>query len=333
MNIRNIKDLKITAGQQLGLAREEKRIVLIFSCLVLGLSALVTVVNYILGLRIEDTGGLGNMGTRAVLSTVQMVLPMVQSMVVSCVTVGYLSAMLRISRGQYASPNSLRLGFDRFWVLLRSALFQGMLYTAIIMTSVYAATMLYMLTPLMNPVTELLIPYIEQIAAGDMSAIVEDAALYSQLLSAMTPLFLIWGVLFLLAAVPLAYSYRMVNYVIIDKPALGALAALRESKQMMRGNRMALLKLDLSCWWYYLVLAAASVLCYGDVILAMLGITLPVPAEVAYFLFYGLYLAAEFVIYYFLRSRMEVTYALAYDAVKPVEKESSGVVLGNIFQM
>lgn len=333
MNIRNIKELKTTAVQQLGQAQAKKHIVLIFSCLVLGLSVLVTVINYILGLRIEDTGGLGNMGTRAMLSTVRTVLPMVQSMVVSCITLGYLSAMLRISRGQYASPNSLRLGFARFWVLLRSTLFQGLLYSGLFFASIYAATMLYMITPLMNPVIELLMPFVEEIAAGDTSVLMEDAALYSQLVSAMTPLFVIWGILFLLIAAPVYYSYRMVNYVIIDRPGMGALAALRESKQMMRGNRVALLKLDLSFWWYYLALTAASVLCDGDVILPMFGVSFPFSLDVAYFLFYGLCLAVEFVLYYFLRSRMEVTYALAYDAVKPEEKESSGVVLGNIFQM
>ena len=31
--------------------------------------------------------------------------------------------------------------------------------------------------------------------------------------------------------------------------------------------------------------------------------------------------------------RVEVTYALAYDAVKPEEPKDNGVVLGNIFQM
>ena len=41
----------------------------------------------------------------------------------------------------------------------------------------------------------------------------------------------------------------------------------------------------------------------------------------------------QFAAYYFLRNRMEVTYALFYDGVKPEEKQETGVVLGNIFQM
>ena len=92
-------------------------------------------------------------------------------------------------------------------------------------------------------------------------------------------------------------------------------------------------KLDLSLWWYYLPVAAAMAVCYGDVLLPMLGVQLPLSETVASFGFYALYLLASFAVHYFLRNRAEVAYALAYDAVKPAESQESGVVLGNIFQM
>ena len=41
----------------------------------------------------------------------------------------------------------------------------------------------------------------------------------------------------------------------------------------------------------------------------------------------------QFSIFYFLRNRVEVTYALAYDSLRPKEPEDKSVVLGNIFQM
>jgi hypothetical protein len=65
----------------------------------------------------------------------------------------------------------------------------------------------------------------------------------------------------------------------------------------------------------------------------MLGIALPVSEVVSFFGFYVLYLLTSFVILFYLRNRVEVTYALAYAAVKPKEESSGGVVLGNIFQM
>ena len=54
--------------------------------------------------------------------------------------------------------------------------------------------------------------------------------------------------------------------------------------------------------------------------------------DAAYYLFYALSLAILFAVYYFLRNRAEVTYALVYDDLRPKEKQD-GVVLVNIFQM
>lgn len=102
---------------------------------------------------------------------------------------------------------------------------------------------------------------------------------------------------------------------------------------MTRRKRLKLLRLDLGLWWYYAALLGAMAVCYGDQILAALGVKLPWSEDVSFFLFYGAYLAAQFAVYYFLRGRVEVTYALAYDALRPRERQENGVVLGNIFQM
>lgn len=331
MNIRNPKELKTFALQRLEHAREDKRIVLIYAGLVVGLSVLTSLISYVLGLQIDQSGGLRNMGTRSILSTVQTMLPILQSLVLMCLDLGYVAAMLRIARGQYSSPNTLRLGFDRFWVLLRCELILGLFYVGICIAGIYAATMIYMLTPLSNSAMDLLIPLVSDTSVLSSGLVLDDAT-YAQLTAAMAPLFVIFGLIFCALAVPVSYRFRMVNYVLIDRPGLGAIAALRESRKMMRGNAVSLFKLDLHLWWYYAAMFGASVVCYGDQILPLLGIGIPVSGDAAYFIFYGLYWALLFVIYYCLRNRVEVTYALAYDAVKPQEKQD-GVVLGNIFQM
>ena len=144
---------------------------------------------------------------------------------------------------------------------------------------------------------------------------------------------MICGIIIAVAVVPMWYSYRMCSYIVIDKPGMGALMVMRESKQMMRKNRVSLLKLDLGFWWYYLALFAAQSIAYGDVLLPMLGVELPGNGDVWYFVFMVAYLGALFAVYYFLRSRVEVAYGLAYDCVRPEEPKDNGVVLGNIFQM
>ena len=73
-------------------------------------------------------------------------------------------------------------------------------------------------------------------------------------------------------------------------------------------------------------------ICYGDQLLPRVGIELPISETAAYFLFYGIYLVIQFLLFWRFRNRLEVTYATAYDTLRP-QPAGSGVVLGNIFDL
>ena len=326
------RGMKAAAQGRLGEAREEKKIALIFGGITVGASLLVTVVNYCLGLEIDKTGGLSNFGIRSVLSAVQTVLPIVQMCLLLCLELGYTAAMLRISRGQYTSPHTLRAGLQRFGPLLRSLLLQSLIYMGVGMLSSYLAMQVYLLTPLSKGFLEAAEPLL---TSGDIETaiLMADEATQLDLLKSLVPMYGIMLVIFGILAIPISYQYRMVNFVLLDKPGMGAVRAMRESKAMMRRNRLTLFRLDLSFWWYHGLTVLVSAVCYGDAILALLGVELPWSGDVSYFLFYGLYLIATLAMIYFLRNRVDVTYALAYEALLPKEKETSGVVLGNIFHM
>ena len=332
MNLRNLREIKNRSEERLSQSASQQKIVMIYAALTLGLMLLVTVTNYVLGLQMDNFGGLSNLGKRTMLSSVQSMLPVVQSLVIMCLDLGYLAAMLRIARGMYTSPQTLRLGFDRFWLLLRCGIFKGLIMTGVTFVSMYLGIMIFMLTPFSKAAVEIIAPIISQVSLLNTEIVIDDVT-YGLLMEAMLPAFGICGVLLLILGGPMYYNFRMVNYIIIEKPAIGAMMALRESKKMMKGHRLQLLKLDLSFWWYYLATGVAMVICYGDILLPMLGLELPVPEVVSFFGFYVLYLAASFGVHFFLRNRVEVCYGLAYDAVKPEEKQDGGVVLGNIFQM
>ena len=332
MNLRNLREIKNRSEERLSQSASQQKIVMIYAALTLGLMLLVTVTNYVLGLQMDNFGGLSNLGKRTMLSSVQSMLPVVQSLVIMCLDLGYLAAMLRIARGMYTSPQTLRLGFDRFWLLLRCGIFKGLIMTGVTFVSMYLGIMIFVLTPFSKAAVEIIAPIISQVSLLNTEIVIDDVT-YGLLMEAMLPAFGICGVLLLILGGPMYYNFRMVNYIIIDKPAIGAMMALRESKKMMKGHRLQLLKLDLSFWWYYLATGVAMVICYGDILLPMLGLELPVPEVVSFFGFYVLYLAASFGVHFFLRNRVEVCYSLAYDAVKPEEKQDGGVVLGNIFQM
>ena len=329
MNIRDIRQLKRTASQRLANAPLAKNIVFLYGGISIGLSALVTIVNYFAGSEMSNYGGLSNIGIRSMLSTIQTVLPMIQSVVVMALEFGYLNAALRISREQYASPNSLRMGYQRFWPMLRLNLMQALIYMAIMILSSYLAIQLYLVTPLSNDVMTITSGLV---GASDPLAMIDEAT-YLAISNAILPLFPIWGGIFLLLFLPIFYKFRMANYLLIDNPKMRTGMLLRESGRLMKKNRFALFRLDLSLWWYFLLTSLASAVGYGDVILPMFGITLPWPETVSYFLFYGIYLVLELILVYFFLNPISVTYALAYQSLCPEKEEESGVVLGNIFQM
>jgi uncharacterized membrane protein len=329
MNIRNIRQLKQTASQRLAQAALAKNIVFLYGGISIGLSALVTVVNYFAGSEMSNFGGLSNIGIRSLLSTIQTVLPMIQSVVVMALEFGYLNAALRISREQYASPNSLRMGYQRFWPMLRLNLMQAFLYMGIMLLSCYLAIQLFFVTPFANEIMSIASGLV---GAPDPLAMIDEAT-YAAISESIVPLFPMWGVIFLLLFLPIFYKFRMANYLLIDNPKMHTGMLLRESGRLMKGNRFALFRLDLSLWWYFLLTFLASAVGYGDVLLPMVGITLPWPETVSYFLFYGIYLVLELVLVYFFLNPISVTYALAYQSLCPKKEEESGVVLGNIFQM
>ncbi len=332
MNIRERKEMKQFAASRLEGKDVAKKIILIYTGLALGLAILTTAVNYILNLEIGKTGGLSNMGTRATLDTIRQVLPLVQSVVTLCLDLGFCAAMLRIARGQYVSEKTLKLGFDRFWPLLRLSIIRGLIFMGAAMGSIYLGTFVYLLTPLSASAMEVLEPLMASAATLD-PAILLEGEVYGQLLTAMIPCFLLCGLISLAVLAPLWYRYRLAGYVLIDNPGQGALMCLRQSRMLMQRNRVNLYKLDLSLLYYPLVLTLVDVVAYGDLLLATLGVDLVVNDTVAYFGFYILAMVFRAAAYCFLRNKVEVTYCLAYDSLLPKEPKENAVVLGNIFQM
>ncbi len=332
MDIRNTRSFKGLAADRLRQAPQEKKIVLIYSGITLGLALALTLARFLLALQIDQMGGLSNLGTRTVLSSIRDMLPLAQSLFIMCIELGYLAAMLRIARGQYASPNTLRLGFDRFWTLLRASLFLGLTYGGLLLLCVYIASMIFVSGPWGGDFMALMTPLMQQTSLLNPELVIDDA-LVSQAMSTMVPMFVIMALTALVLILPVFYRLRMVNYVIIDKPGLGALAAIRESRMMMRRNCLRLLKLDLSYWWYFLVMLLVTFVGNGDLYLPLLGVEVPLSEDAAFFGFYIAYLVLTLLVYCFLRNRMEVAYGAFYDSIKPQEPQDNGVVLGNIFQM
>ncbi len=332
MNIPSAKYLKVKAANRLESGKDPKKVVLVYSAIAALSALVVNVIQFILDGQISKTGGLQNIGTRSMLSTLNAVLPLIQTVVLMCLALGYTAAMLRIARRQYASEKTLKAGFERFWVLLRTHLLLILIYFAIAFGLSYLAMAIYMLTPLSSGLVELVLPLA---SAGTFTPemLLSDETLLYSVYDALIPMMIIYVVLLIPIIWAVSYRYRLVDYFLIDQPKLGAFGALRESKQKMKGNVKCLFKIDLSFWWYYLLRALSASLVYVDLILMLFGIRLPLSDTVQYFAVVILYLGADFALNYFFLNRVEMTYALFYDTLNPQQPPQEGAILGNIFQM
>lgn len=330
MVIPSVQAIKAETDRALRRANDPRKVILAYAGITVLLSALLTLANALLSDRIAGTGGLANFGIRSILSTAQSVLPMIQSVALLCLEFGYLHAILRISRGQYADHTDLKVGFHRFGAIIRLTMWQYFLIFSVTMMLFYLSMQIFILTPLADPLLDLLTPLVTE--AGANAAALMDEAMMDQALRLMIPMLVIYGIVCCVVLIPILYGFRMANYVLLDDPNGRAFAALRTSKQMMRRNKFRLFKLDLSFWWYYGLVALATAISYGDAILPMLGVQLPFNETIGFYLFYFLYLAMLFAIYYFLRNPMAVAYAKAYDSLRE-KPADNGVVLGNIFDL
>lgn len=335
MTIRDPRRLGTIADDRLENTPQKQRIMLIYCAIVGALSVVTTIALYFLDTQIAGTGGLKHMTARSMLSTVRTILPFAQMLALMVLELGLTAVMLRIGRRQFVSPNTLRAGLGRFWALVRTAVLQCLIYLALGIAAMNVATIVFFLTPLSDSVMELLIPLVS--VQNDPYALLDqmsaDPALMDSFLSGVLPLYILVGVIFLALLIPVSYRLRMVNYVLMDDPKAGAFRAVGQSRVMMKGNCNALLRVDLGLWWYHVLTVLILVLSYGNLLLPMLGVSLPMSADAAMYLFYALGLIAQLAQYYFLYPKVGTVYALCYDCVRPKEEPGGGAVLGNIFQM
>lgn len=330
------RELKQQAAAQLEKATQEKKLSLCYAGAVCGVSVLFMALDLLISSRIPQTGGLSTIGLRSFLSTLSSILPIISFVLSMCLGFGYLGGMLRVSRGQYTSPNALRTGFERFWPLLRLTMLKGLILAGLSIGATYLATTIYTLSPLSDSLLETLQPMLSggSILNEGTAAVgaVLDAGVMDTVYDAMLPISVIFLIIMAVFVVPILYRFRLTDYVLLDHPEAGALYAIRQSKVMMRSNRLSMFKLDLSFWWFYGLIVLSTLLSYGVVFLGLIGVTLPISEDLAAILFFLLSTGADFAIIYFFRAKLEVTYALAYNSLKPPET-SQGAVLGNIFQM
>lgn len=309
MDIRNRRGLKDAAGRTLAEASyDPKKLILIHTGAVVALSLVLTLIDFALEEQISGTGGLGGVGVRSILETLQAVLLAGQVVAVLFWQIGYLFTALRISRKEPVGPGSLLEGFRQFFPVLRLRVILTLLYFGLTMLCIYGASILFSLTPLAEPI----------MTAYEIGT---EEALLAAMDEVMLPMTAMVLLAMLVVLVPYSYQLRMTEYVLMDEPKAGAMYAIRKSRLMMRGNRINLLKLDLSFWWYYGLEMVVSTIAYGDILLPLFGVELPWSEKVSYYVFLILCYLGQLALYWWRGNEVQVTYAMAYQALLPDKNE------------
>lgn len=317
MDIQNPQRLKSRAQEALDAASySPRKLFFLHTAVALGITAMMALSDLLLAHLIADTGGLAGIQARAILSTIQSVLHLAGSIALPFWQIGLLFGCLRLIRREPATLRSLPEGFRRFGPVLRLMLTEGLIWVAVCIACSYAGSMLFILTPLSQGFMEQLAPIAE---SGDMAAVealLYDEAALQQLLPSLAGFVVVLFVLLCAVCIPLAYRMRMTNYIVMDKPFPGAFAAIRESFRLTKGSCLALLRLDLSFWWYYLLNGAILLLYNLDWLLPSLGVQLPLSEDAAFWLCYGMYTLLQLALITFAGPKVQTTYAAAYQALQ-----------------
>lgn len=277
------------------------KITAIHSGVIVGAAVILTVLQFFLTLP-SPAGGLSNMGASAFWETLQTLLSLANTLILPFWQAGLVFCAILWARGQSAQPRELSQGLRRCAPMLRLYLLKGILLLPLLMVSGYAASFLFVLTPLSQNLTRILEPLMS--AEDPLTAL--SGIPTAQLFEATLPLFVLMGILMCVLFVAVMYRCRLADYLILSGTTNSALMALGLSRQLLRGHVMEMLRLDLSFWWFY---GASLVL---NLLMFLPAFVLPESQTILSLVCYGVYLAGTFLLYWKTRAQVETVYALYF---------------------
>ncbi len=291
-----------------------RRLVLLHTLVSCGFLLLVTCVDFLLSAQIADLGGLSGLGSVSILETAQTLLGYAAQLLLPFWELGILAAAIRIARKQDAETDTLFSAFRRFFPTFRMMLLRYLRYAIVLFLCVQLSAVVFAITPFSRGLEESIMPLMTEHNLQNPELlgqlIMENLNIWD-----LVPLFAILLVSLGVLYVPLFYRFRMTDYLILDAAHPRAFATLHASQLLMRGNCLALFRLDLKFWWYYALQFISTLLSYGYLLLPLVGITLPIPEGVAVFVSLGLHCVFSLGLNYWARGYVETAYAVVYDAL------------------
>lgn len=298
----SISSLCQTARQSLSQTAHAQRTVLIYTGAIVGLTILAELLNLLLGNVIDTMDSLSAVGNRTLLSTTQVILALLPSVLLPFWRMGYLHYTMQTIDGK-SVPGNLQDGF-RNWTKVISCGLLKLLPMVAVGYGLYALLGSFYLMAVSN--------------AAALEAVVESGAIPTNL---MLPLSILMTVTVGGSAIFFGYRFRLVDYCVMRQPKEHAAILFRRGTSLMRGRVGSYIKLDLHFWWYWLLEILAQGLLYLDLILSFFHISLPTPA--AGIFCYALWGGMELLLSVFCTNRVSCTYAAAFAAVSAAAPTST----------
>lgn len=302
----SFSQLRREASDQLKENRKDfSKVVLIHSAVTAGISFVVILFTWLT----QHTGsdhGISSVDQQILLTTVQVMLQLISTVALPFWNAGLILCALRTVRGERNTALTLTEGFRRWSVIASALLIQGVNYFALSMLSSLASSTFLSTIPLPPAFQEAILDYAE----APVYPPPDNIMIFLNIYMAVNLVSL------LILLIPRLYLHRLVPYKIMDsdEPCNG-LQAVMYSRILMKGNRRKLLILDLSFGWFYLLEFAISAVAIGDLLMAALGISLPIGQEITGLLFPIAALLLRLLLHWWAKPKLMITYTLFYKTV------------------
>ena len=322
-----VSELHKKAGERLEAASgNPKKIALLHTAITLGVSFLLTVVNYLFSLGIAGTGGLDGLGARSILATAQTMLELAVAVGLPIWQLGIFYTALKWAKSETVTRTDLLHCFRRFGSVLGMLLLRMLLFLSIGIAVIYISTAAFMLTPWATPLLEAYKPFIDQnLTQAQLEALLTPE-LIATITQAALPLFILCGALYLVVAIPVYYRVRFAEFAVMEGET--AARALIRSFTITRKKCMQVFKIDLSFWWFYVLQTLSVALCYLDVALPLVGIQLPIPTVVSALVFFLLGCICQTLLLWQYEAHRVTVYALAYRKLSGADEEDNTLLEG-----
>lgn len=309
------RDLKRETAEKLNSLRcKPGHILLIYFVISFGVSLLISLIQLCISSQTAQNSGLDGLETLALWNTVSSILDMGFSLLSPVWSMGLTFVLLQFARGEESHPKCLTAGFRRLGRiagLLLLTILLAYFFTGIIMS---VSLVLMMVFVNFDALDTILQPFEQQIAENP--ALMEDPALltglpWEEILSTMLlPLVLVIALMLGLSLL-MSYFLRLGSHYIMDTPGVNPALAIIRSCITVGKNLKTFLMLDLSHWWFFLLMVLLTFFSMVPDLPGMVNL-----GTLGAFLWQLAYASGVCALYWWKGAQVMTSYALAYEKLK-----------------